>query len=156
MPLVDKLKQVKPRDFVVPVAGIVAMGAHMYGGVLAGEFASRHFSNPELIGSFQLAGNFIGGGIIFFPVYTMDCYFRYRDEKGSRFFKDQAKLGTVFVLGTFLNSLKPVVSGQLMRRGLSQEESTIYYDLCANTIRIFADNFAYLNNVVNLRLRKKQ
>jgi len=156
MPLVDKLKQVKPRDFVVPVAGIVAMGAHMYGGVLAGEFASRHFSNPELIGGFQVAGNFIGGGIILFPVYVIDCYFRYRGEKGSRFFKDQAKLGTVFVLGTFLNSLKPLVSGQLMRRGLSQEESSLYYDLGANTVRIFADNFVYLNNVINLRSRKKQ
>jgi len=55
MSLVDKLKQVKPRDFVVPVAAIPAMCAHMYGGVLAGGFASNHFSNPELIGGFQVA-----------------------------------------------------------------------------------------------------
>ncbi|MBS3091603.1 hypothetical protein J4217_04120 [Candidatus Pacearchaeota archaeon] len=156
----DKLKAIKLKDFRVPLAGVPAFAASIYGGVLAGKMALKYLANadeaanPELIGTCQLVGNYIGGGLIFAPVYIYDCYTRYKGFDASRFFKDQAKLGTVIGLGAILALAKPFVSGQLMRRGMDQGSASMYFDFGAESIRLVANNLAYFNNILNLKLIK--
>lgn len=156
MGLVERLHNVKLRDLAVPAAGVVAMFGSMYGGVVGGEVACNYFCNKEAIGAGQVVGNLVGGGVILIPTYAVDCFFRYRGQKATQFFKDQTKLlGVVLSVGSVLNVAKPFISGGMMRCGLSQGESSFYYDIGANAIRLIADNAAFFNNVTNLRAKKQ-
>jgi hypothetical protein len=156
MSLLDKLKKLEFRDMLVPAAGILSVPFSIAGGAVAAHLAESITHTPEINGTYQVVGNWIGGFGVLGPVYIYDCFKRYTGKGAKRFFIDQAKIGIPNAIWAGLTIAKPFISGQMIRRGVDPVWASIIYDVVTDVYRVIAINGAYLNNILNLKLDAKK
>jgi len=159
MALTDKLKEFRKlefKDMRVPAAGILSVPFSIAGGAIAAHLAERITNSPEMNGTYQVAGNWIGGLGVLGPVYIYDCIKRYNGKGVTRFLKDQAKIAIPNGIGFILTISKPFISGQMIRKGIDPAWSSIIYDSVTDAYRIVAINGTYFNNIINLKRDAKK